>query len=91
MLQIGSDNIKPMAQKAMSLCRDMATPSELMEALMVKSHSEVSNQDIMEAINMVAPLYKKMIELYNDMVQLLKKKASSSTTGQAIKLKPLTL
>ena len=88
----GSDSLRSMASRAMSLCKQMAAPSEQMESLMVKPHAEVSKSEVQAVMKQVAPIYKLMIELRNEMIQLLKnQKSALQEAGITMHLKPLKM
>ena len=93
----GSDTLKNMSSRALQLCKAMVGPSDALEALMVKvgqpeTRGEVTKGEVRENLAKVAPIYKDMIELYNEMVALLRKnKSELEKKGINITLKPLAM
>ena len=83
---------RDMSSRAMRLCKSIAGPSDTLEALMVKQGKEkdsVSKAEALKAINNVAVTYKKMIELYNEIVVQVKTANKGSEAAKG--LKPLKL
>ena len=89
-----------MASRATALCKAMVRPTEKMEELMaavarqmagehVLENDKVCKDQVITAMKETAPLYKQMVELYNELV--LQVKAVNRGVDAVKGLKALTL
>ena len=89
----GSDTLKSMSARAMSLCKAILEPSTAMEDLLTQriQGGEVTKSDAQLSLQNIAPIYKSMIELYNEMCQVLKNSKQLDKSGVKLNFKPLKL
>ena len=85
----GSQTLSEMSTRALDLCKAMAGPSTTLEELMLKDKEQVTKAIVKDILGKVGPIYKSMIELYNEMVTMTR----SFEKSQGIKsdLKALNL
>ena len=91
-----TESLRVMADRACSLCKAMVEPSDALEGLMrskfINPEKLVAKAQVAEMMDKIAPIYKEMVTLYNEMCQLLRsQKGAIKDSGLAINLKPLKL
>lgn len=70
--------------RAYALCKDIVVPSQNIEAILIQDRSEVTAKVVKDALAASAPIYKAMVELYNEMVSIGRSQGAN-------KLKKLTV
>eukprot|EP00969_Alexandrium_andersonii_P067330 2970867-Alexandrium_andersonii.AAC.1 len=72
----------------------MVEPSQRLEELMCSSRNDVMKKDVRSLLAIISPIYKDMVELHNEMVQLMKthqKSLGKSSSNKDLPLKALKL